>query len=136
MSISHRESEAERTIKSRRGERANGLWSSWMDRWPSVQQTCRKKERNWESSSRVLSEVQGDQDSTLILGGDFNVSLVGLTDSWRVNPKAENADGHKRFTASESFTHTGDRTGSDGGEHVDERRLRTRVVHTFKLVRS
>ena len=47
----------------------------------------------------------------------------------------ENLGRHKRFTASESFTHDGDRTGLNGVEHVDECRHRTRAFHAFQLVK-
>ena len=47
----------------------------------------------------------------------------------------ENLGRHKRFTASESFTHDRDRTGLDGDEHVDECRHRTRAFHAFQLVK-
>ena len=49
----------------------------------------------------------------------------------RVDPKTENAVGHERFTA-----HCGCRTGLDGDKHLDERRHRTRVIHTIQLVKS
>ena len=48
----------------------------------------------------------------------------------RVDPKTENAVGHERFTA-----HGGCRTGLDGDKHLDERRHRTRVIHTIQLVK-
>ena len=74
----------------------------------------------------------------VILGGDYNASLCGMTDFFhggRVDPETKNAGGHERLTASESFAHDGDRTGLDGDEHVDERRHRTRAFHTIQLVK-
>ena len=53
----------------------------------------------------------------------------------RADPETENVGGHKRFIASESFTHDGDRTGFDGDKHVDECRHRTRAYHAFQLVK-
>ena len=59
------------------------------------------------------------------------VRIDRLSPYGRVDPKTENAVGHERFTARESFAHCCGRAGLDGDEHVDGRRLRTRVIHTF-----
>ena len=90
----------------------------------------------------VLMEIQefvsGRPKQHVILGGDFNASLYGMTDFFHVgesDPETKNAGGHERLTESESFAHDGDRTGLDGDEHVDERRHRTRAFHTIQLVK-
>ena len=54
---------------------------------------------------------------------------------WEVDPETKNVGRHKRFIASESFTHDGDRTGFDGDKHVDECRHRMRAFHAFQLVK-
>ena len=53
--------------------------------------------------------------------------IDSLSPCGRVDPKTENAVGHERFTARESFAHCCGRTGLDGDEHLDGRRHRTRV---------
>ena len=77
--------------------------------------------------------MSGRPGQHLVLGGDFNVSLQGLTDHHHVG-ETENAVGHEQFTARESFAHCCGRAGLDGDEHLDGRRLRTRVIHTFQFV--
>ena len=63
------------------------------------------------------------------------VQIDRLSPCGRVDPKTENAVGHERFTARESFAHCGGRAGLDGDEHLVKRRHRTRVIHTLQLVR-
>ena len=51
----------------------------------------------------------------------------------RVDTETENADGHKRFLARTSTTHCRGRTGPNGDERVDGRKLSTRTVHKEQL---
>ena len=78
----------------------------------------RKKLGYFES---VLTEIQefvsGRPGQHLILGGDFNVSLHGLTDYQHVEESIQRS-----------------RTLLDGDEHMDGRGLRTRAIHTLQLV--
>ena len=73
------------------------------------------------------SVLSGRPGLHLILGGDFNVSLYVLTDYHHVGESIPTRD---------SFAHCCGRTGHDGDEHLDGRRLRTRVIHTFQLLGS
>ena len=90
----------------------------------------------------ALTELQeflnGRPKQHVILGGDFNVNLIGMTDCFLVGesiPRPRTLVDTKRFIASESFTHDGDRTGFDGDKHVDECRHRTRAFHAFQLIK-
>ena len=97
-----------------------------------------KKLGEFEAALMEIQEfLNGRPKHHVILGGDFNVNLFGMTDfpCGRVDSETENVGRHERFTASESFTHDGDRTGLDGDKHVDERRHRTRAFHAFQLVK-
>ena len=82
--------------------------------------------------------VSGRPEQQVILGGDFNASLYGMTDYFHVeesNPRPRTlVDTNDSLRARAS--HDGGRTGLDGDEHVDECRHRTRALHTIQLVKS
>ena len=81
-----------------------------------------KKLGEFEAALMEIQEfVSGRPRQHVILGGDFNANLFGMTDSFHVGesiPKTEYDDRHKRFVACESFTHDGNRTGFDGSVFV------------------
>ena len=56
-----------------------------------------------------------------------------LSSRGRVHAETENTDGHKRYFARTNIRHCCGRTGPDGDEHMDGRRLRTGTVHTKQL---
>ena len=74
--------------------------------------------------------MRGSLGRHLILGGDFNASFYGLTDLHHVEGSIPR---HKRYLARTSITRSCGRTGPDGDEHLDGRRLRTGTVHTMQL---
>ena len=98
-----------------------------------------RKLGEFEATLTELQEfLNGRPKQHVILGGDFNVNLFGMTDYLHVGesiPRTENVDRHKRLIACESSTHDGDRTGFDGDKHVDECRHRTRAFHALQLVK-
>ena len=51
----------------------------------------------------------------------------------RVGAKTANTVGHKRYPACTSIAHCCGRTGPDGDEQMDGRRLRAGMVHTIQL---
>ena len=70
-----------------------------------------------------------------ILGGAFNATF-GLTDFHHVGestPRPDTLTDTKRFLAPASTAHCRSRSGPDGDEHVDGRKLRTRAVQKEKL---
>ena len=85
---------------------------------------------------RKLRELEaGLVEIQEFLNGRPKQHVSRLSPCGRVDPETENVGRHKRFIASESFTHDGDRTGFDGDKHVDECRHRTRAFHAFLLVK-
>ena len=104
---------------------------------------CLTEEKTLGDVDTVLTEIQdfmrGRLGQHVILGGDFNVSFAWidrLSSCGRVDPKTENADGHKRYPARASIARCCVRSGPDGDEHLDGRRLRTGFVHTMQLDES
>ena len=83
MPRSHRQSEMERTIKDcwecGKMDCGRAGWSVDFHFSP-----CHTKERNWGEFEAVLMEIQefvsGRPKQHVILGGDFNASLYGMTD--------------------------------------------------------
>ena len=54
---------------------------------------------------KIQEFVSGRPKQHVILGGDFNASLYGMTDCFHVggvDSKTKNAGGHERLTESES----------------------------------
>ena len=84
-----------------------------------------------------MTEIQeflnGRPKQQVILGGDFNVTLFGMTDYLHVGesiPRPRTLiDTNDSLRASP--THDGVRTGFDGHKHVDEYRHRTKAFHAF-----
>ena len=73
--------------------------------------------------------MSGKPGQHLILGGDFNVSMRGLTDYHHIEELIP-----RPRTLLDSNDSLRGRTGLDGDEHLDGRRLRTRAMHTLQLV--
>ena len=73
-----------------------------------------------DGNSRIL---EWETQTTCDLGWRLQCEPVRydrLSPCGGVDPETKNVGRHKRFIASESFTHDGDRTGFDGDKHVDE----------------
>ena len=141
MSGSYRQSEMERTIEDCRGcgkmDCGRAGWTG--DPHFSTLASQRKKTGRirgcLDGNPRVL---EWETQTTCDLGWRLQCEPVWydrLSPCRRVDPETENVGRHKRFIASESFTHDGDRTGFDGDKHVDECRHRTRAFHAFQLVK-
>ena len=74
----------------------------------------------------------------MILGGDFNASLYGMTDYFHVGestPRPRTLVYTNDSLRARAF-HTMVTTGLDGDEHVDECRHRTRALHKIQVVKS
>ena len=90
----------------------------------------------------VLTEIKdlmsGRPGQHLILGGDFNVSFYGLTDCHHVGESIPRPRKllDRNDSLRENFAHCCGRTGLDGDEHWDGRRLRTIFIQMFQLVGS
>ena len=141
MSGSYRQSEMERTIEDCRGcgkmDCGRAGWTA--DPHSSTLASHRKKTGRirgcFGGNSRIL---EWETQTTCDLGWRLQCEPVWydrLFPCGRVDSETENVGRHKRFIASESCTHDGDRTGIDGDNHVDECRHRTRAFHAFQLVR-
>ena len=140
MSGGYRQSEMERTIECRECGKMDCGRAAWtVDPHFSTLVSQRKKTGRirgcFDGNSRIL---EWETQTTCDLGWRLQCELVRhdrLSLSGGVDPETKNVGRHKRFIASESFTHDGDRTGFDGDKHVDECRHRTRAFHAFQLVK-
>ena len=135
MSGSCRQSEMERTIEDCRG---CGKMDCGRDGW-----TADPHFSTFATQKKDIGRIRGsfpgnpgirerETQTTRDLERRLQCKLLRydrLFPCGRVDSETENSGRHKRFTASESFTHGGDRTGLDGDKHVDERRHRTRAFH-------
>ena len=123
------------TVKRKLVDPADGLQSSWEVSGLLFRPVCfaeaesRKNSRQfWRTSKISARESRSTPDFMWRLTSTR--SFHGLTKSsrcWRGNTEAEHIEGHKRFLAGASTAHCRGRTGPDGDEHADGRKLRTRV---------